>query len=189
MSTISLNNLTKRFGVPIAVNALDLAVADRICIMEKGRVAQIGTPDEIYNRPQSRYVAEFVGAPTINLIEGRFAGGHFEAPEPSLRIAVAEDADQPDCDAMIGIRPEDIRLDDHADEDVIAAKIYQIEPLGAFTIVNVMVGERLIRAQVPGQPELRLGEPVSIAFDLRHSHFFEGDSGHRFATGVRTNGG
>ena len=161
-----------------------MSVADRICIMEAGRVAQIGTPDEVYNRPKSRYVAEFVGAPPINLIEGRFADGRFEASEPSLRVAVADAVDQPDCDAMIGIRPEDIRVVPEADAGTIDAKIYQIEPLGAFTIVNVVVGDRVIRAQIPGQLEFQLGEPVSVALDLQRSHFFDSDSGHRFATGV-----
>jgi multiple sugar transport system ATP-binding protein len=166
-----------------------MSVADRICIMENGRVVQTGTANEIYNRPETRYVAEFVGAPPINLIEGRFENGHFVAPEPSLRVAVADAGGQRDGSATIGVRPEDVRIGREGATGAIAAKVYQIEPLGAVTIVNIMAGERVIRAQIPGQPKFKLGDPVFVTLDLRRCHFFEGDTGHRFATGVVTDGG
>ena len=91
-----------------------MSVADRICIMENGRVAQTGTAGEIYNRPESRYVAEFVGAPPINLIEGRFENGYFAASEPSFRVPVADAGNHPDCGAVIGVRPEDVGIEREA---------------------------------------------------------------------------
>ena len=161
-----------------------LSVADRLCVMKAGRIAQIGTPQEIYNSPISRYVAEFVGSPPINLINGTFDAGkaEFRVEELGVALALAGELDQADGKAVIGVRPEDVIIE--RSEDGISAKIHEVEPLGAFTIIDIAAGEHKLRAQIPGQPQFELGEPVSVRFDLAKCHFFDDSTGQRFATGA-----
>ncbi len=166
-----------------------MSVADRMCIMDSGRVVQVGTPGEVYNFPETRYVAEFVGSPPINLIDGRYEKGRFTATDPALTVGVPDAKNQPDCDAVIGFRPEDIQVDRQAGSGAISANVYEIEPLGAYAIVDVQAGECIIRAQIPGQPQFELGEPVHVTPNLDRCHFFESAGGRRFGTGAVAAGG
>ena len=86
---------------------------------------------------------------------------------------------------LIGVRPEDVRIGRSEDGGAIAAKIYEVEPLGAFTIVDLAVRDTILKAQLRGQPHFELDEPVFISFELSKCHFFEGQTGKRFATGAR----
>ena len=188
---VELNRLQRELNHTLVYVTHDqeeaLSVADRLCVMKEGRIAQIGTPQEIYNSPISRYVAEFVGSPPINIIEGIYDAGktEFRVAELDLVLALQGESDQADGKALIGVRPEDVLIE--RSEGGIAAKIYEVEPLGAFTIINVAAGEQILRAQLSGQPQFELGEPVSVRFDLAKCHFFDAPTGKGFATGATLN--
>ncbi|MBM3518654.1 MAG: ABC transporter ATP-binding protein [Alphaproteobacteria bacterium] len=160
-----------------------MSVADRMCIMDHGRIAQVGPPHEIYNAPQSRYVAEFVGSPPINLIEGRCEAGRFAAGNPDFAVRIEGGAGA--SAAVLGVRPEDVAVARAPQPGAIAARVYEVEPLGAFTVVALKAGERVLRAQLPGQPQFALNEPTFVNFNLERCHFFDGATGRRFATGAR----
>lgn len=158
-----------------------MSVADRMAILENGAIRQIGTPDEIYNHPQSRYVAELIGSPPMNFIEGtldpgarRFRAGKiaFEAAVPAAR------SDQRGGAASFAIRPEDIMIRE-ADDPAggVAAEVYEIEPLGAFTIVDINIGETILKAMVPGQPTYDLRQPIRLGFVPEKCHVFDGATG------------
>jgi multiple sugar transport system ATP-binding protein len=163
-----------------------MAVADRLCVMKDGRIEQIGTPLELYNAPQNRYVARQLGSPPINFISGNFdvSSGLFEASQMSL-AAVATKANAGHGAAWLGVRPEDLSIGDELAGAVsVPAAIYEVEPLGAITIVDVKVGEQILKAQLPGQPKFTEGEPVHLCFDLAKCHLFDGGSERRLATGL-----
>jgi multiple sugar transport system ATP-binding protein len=163
-----------------------MAVADRLCVMKDGRVEQIGTPLELYNTPQNRYVARQLGSPPINFISGTFdvSSGLFEAFQMPL-AAVAAKANAGHGAAWLGVRPEDLSVaDKFAGVASVPAAIYEVEPLGAITIVDVKVGEQILKAQLPGQPKFTAGEPVHLCFDLAKCHLFDGGSERRLATGL-----
>ena len=163
-----------------------MAVADRLCVMKDGRVEQIGTPLELYNTPQNRYVARQLGSPPINFISGNFdlSSGLFEAFEMPL-AAVAAKTNAGHGAAWLGVRPEDLSIADKFDGVVsVPAAIYEVEPLGAITIVDVKVGEQILKAQLPGQPKFTEGEPVHLCFDLAKCHLFDSGSERRLATGL-----
>ncbi len=101
-----------------------MSLADRIVIMSAGRVEQIGTPMELYDHPQSRFVAEFIGAPPMNI---------FDAESPVGR-ALAELAGVANGAAAIGIRPEALRVDDTGP---IEARVRLVEALGAECLVHL----------------------------------------------------
>jgi multiple sugar transport system ATP-binding protein len=151
-----------------------MSVADRMAIFEAGRIRQIGTPAEIYNQPNSRYVAELIGSPPMNFIDGTVSGGSFSASDVGMMVPF--DAVDFEGAACLAIRPEDIEIRG-ADQPGIDAKVYEVEPLGAFTIVDIVIGEKIVKVQVSGQPEFELGSPVRLAIEPRHCHLFDGESG------------
>jgi multiple sugar transport system ATP-binding protein len=164
-----------------------MAVADRLCVMREGRVEQIGTSLELYNAPQNRYVARQLGSPPINFISGKFdaSGGVFEATEMPL-AALASKGNVGRRAAWLGVRPEDLTIvrNKSAGEVSVPASIYEVEPLGAITIVDVKVGEQILKAQLPGQPKFLEGESVNLCFDLGKCHLFDSDTERRLATGL-----
>ena len=163
-----------------------MAVADRLCVMKSGRVEQIGTPLELYNAPQNRYVARQLGSPPINFIPGNLdvSSGLFEASDMPL-VAVTTKANAGHGAALLGVRPEDMSIgDESAGADSVPAAIYEVEPLGAITIVDVKVGGQILKIQLPGQPRFLEGQPVHLRFDLDKCHLFDGGSERRLATGL-----
>ena len=163
-----------------------MAVADRLCVMKNGRVEQIGTPLELYNTPQNRYVARQLGSPPINFVSGQFHqwSGLFEASEMPL-AATAPKANAGHGAAWLGVRPEDLSIAHKPVGAVsVPAAIYEVEPLGAVTIVDVKVGEQILKAQLHGQPKFSYGESVHLCFDLAKCHLFDSDSERRLASGL-----
>jgi len=165
-----------------------MAVADRLCIMKGGRIAQIGTPLDVYNAPVDRYVARQLGSPPMNFISGHLDGtnGRFTAENMPL-AAAAPAAAGGNGPAWLGIRPEDLAI---AHEPArtgtasVPAAIYEIEPLGAMTIVDVKASDHILKAQLPGQPRFSQGEAVQLVFDLAKCHLFDGSSERRLTTGL-----
>jgi multiple sugar transport system ATP-binding protein len=187
---VELNRLQRQFKHTFVHVTHDqeeaMAVADRLCVMNDGQIEQIGTPQELYNAPHNRYVARQLGAPPVNLISGNFdaASGLFEASAMPL-AAVAVKSNAGHGAAWLGVRPEDLGIAaTAAGAGSVRAEIYEVEPLGAITIVDVKVGEQILKAQLPGQPTFSEGEPVYLCFDLAKCHLFDSGSGRRLATGL-----
>ena len=105
-----LSGITSVYVTHDQVEAMTLG--SRIAVMKGGVLQQLGTPDEIYNRPANTYVATFIGSPTMNLVEGRASGtGQFTVAGAQLALAVPDNASKP---TLLGLRPEHIRLNDAA---------------------------------------------------------------------------
>jgi len=99
-----------------------------------------------------------------------------EASEFAFQIGV--DAGDFSGAATLAIRPEDIAIQHEAGDGVhVDAKIYEIEPLGAFTIVDVSIGEKILKIQEAGMPQYELGQPVKLFIDPAKCHLFAGDTG------------
>ena len=187
---VELNRLQRQFKHTFVHVTHDqeeaMAVADRLCVMKDGQIEQIGTPQELYNAPHNRYVARQLGAPPINFIAGSLDGasGLFEASVIPL-VAVSVTRNKGHGAAWLGVRPEDLSI---AAQGVgaasVPAEIYEVEPLGAVTIVDVKVGEQILKAQLPGQATFSEGEPVHLRFDLAKCHLFDSGSGRRLTTGL-----
>jgi multiple sugar transport system ATP-binding protein len=148
-----------------------MSIADRMAIIRDGRVAQIGSPDEIYNQPASKYVAELVGSPPMNFIEGRVESGIFRAGKIDLDLPLAGLADG---SVVIGLRPEDITVSALSDGQTQSGfSIFEMEPLGAYSIVDIASGDTILKAQVRGQAKFRLGQPVRLHVEPSHCHAFD----------------
>jgi multiple sugar transport system ATP-binding protein len=148
-----------------------MTLADRICVMEKGKVLQIATPREIYEKPATSFVATFLGAPKMNLLEGRPSGdalacGPFLVPRPAFSM--------PDRVA-VGVRPEDVRLVPAGVElEVVIA-----EPLGAETHLLLRAGDVELRARAPGFDPRPPGSRVYVSLEGAKLHYFDASDGGR----------
>ena len=163
-----------------------MSIADRLCVMRSGEAAQVGRPQEIYNLPANRYVAEVIGSPPMNFISGTVdrSTGTFAAAGIDLSVAFAI-AGAASAAGDLGVRPEDVRIfRDRPSTPAIAATIFEVAPLGAYSVVDVSTGDSLLRVQVTGQPAYTLGEPVFLTLELGKCHLFDGETGERLATGA-----
>ena len=111
-----------------------MTLGDRICVMSKGEVQQIGTTDEIYNRPANTFVAGFMGSPPMNLVPGVVRSGRvLVAGVPLLELA------SPDRPVVVGVRPEDLQVRGPGTAASIPARIDFCEPLGSHVLVHALV--------------------------------------------------
>lgn len=144
-----------------------MSIADRIAILEEGSIRQTGQPSEIYDHPASQYVARLLGSPAINLLDlvGTTAG------EGTIQLGSV-----PDGASGIGIRPEDLKAEPWGEGRTGApATVYEVEPLGGFTVVTLSAGDKKLRSLMRGQPQIAVDSKVALTCDPRHVHFFKPD--------------
>ncbi|MBE3637990.1 ABC transporter ATP-binding protein [Mangrovicoccus algicola] len=155
-----------------------MTLADRIAIMKGGSIMQLGSPKEIYNRPANRYVAEFIGSPTMNMIEGNLdmqITPSFSAEGMSVPLQTyAFGSDAASGPAVFGIRPEHVEAGEGAEAMPVRldAAVDLVEPLGSDTLVRARAGDRNLWARMPGQPDLRPRQPLRLGFDPARAHLF-----------------
>ena len=150
-----------------------MTLADRIVIMEKGAIQQIGTPNEIYNDPANTFVANFIGSPPMNLIDGNLSAGTFTAPG----VQVAGLPPSRDGKVTLGVRPEDCVVG-NADKN-LSGLVYGVEPTGDMTFLTVKAGEKLIEVKADREYRSDLNSPVTVGFDPRRIYLFDTGSGQR----------
>lgn len=158
-----------------------LSMADHIAVLRDGRVQQVGTPTEVYERPANQWVAGFVGSPRISLLACRAEGDRLVGAEgwslPRPRWTTAEDG-RP---LLLGLRAEDVSVEKRG-ETALAGELYGLEPLGDRTVVDVKVGSETVKVKarptVTGTP----GERVSITVDLDRAHIFDAGTGLALST-------
>jgi ABC-type sugar transport system ATPase subunit len=167
-----------------------MMLSDLIAVMNKGKVVQLDSPDEIYRRPKTSYVATFVGNPRMNIVELDATVGERELSAAGddfvLRWPAAEVQIQGTVagKVQIGTRPEDVHLlpDGEIAGDTLSAEVTLIEPLGPDTYVEVARGKHAWTARVDPDRKFRLGDKVSVRLPAAKLHLFDA------STGVRLNG-
>ena len=171
-----LKNLQRDLGVTTIYVTHDqveaMTLADRIVVLNKAVIQQIGAPAEIYARPANIFVAGFIGSPPMNLLPGRIAGGAFQGEGGRFTL------DRPDGDVILGIRPEHVRLTTAGDGH-FTGTVFASELLGDCTILTARAGDALVSAKLPPDVRLEMGSPVSLAFEPGRLHLFDQKSGER----------
>ena len=158
-----------------------MTMADRIVVMHDGRVEQVGAPLDLYDRPGNLFVADFLGSPSMNFINGtvRRAGGAAEVVTesgtalPVYDAATAEEG-QP---VVLGLRPE--HLDMAGADEGIPATVQVVEPTGANTEVYFHMAGHDICAVFTERHRLNAGAQVSLSWSPRHVHLFDRATGQR----------
>ena len=161
-----------------------MTLGNRVAVMNKGKLQQFDTPLEIYNRPANRFVAEFVGSPAMNFIDGRIdlSQRKFVCDGLSLSLndgllAQASSAQPGAC--SLGIRPENVRVSNAQTDHWMPATVYVTELMGNETFVIVEANSQRIIARAPGDFRADTGSAVWIDFDLSKAHLFEKTTGIR----------
>ncbi len=144
-----------------------MTLASRVAVMRKGRLQQFDTPMNIYNQPANRFVAEFVGSPSMNFVEGRIDAGIFISD--GLQIPLQHER----SDVTIGIRPEHIQVLSEPHDGAIPATIYVTELMGNETFVFLSVGANRLIARAPADFRAELESKVWLQFAIDKIHFFD----------------
>jgi multiple sugar transport system ATP-binding protein len=151
-----------------------MTMADRIAVMNEGRIEQLGEPLELYDRPVNLFVAQFIGSPAMNVFDGTVRQGNVEAlgtrwPLPPGTRAAEGQA------VKYGIRPVHFDLDGGQ----VPAEVIVVEPMGAETELLLKVGEANLTVITHGRSSAGPGDKITLAPQARHVHLFDTASGRR----------
>ena len=144
-----------------------MTLADRVVVMNKGVIQQVGTPTDIYDNPANTFVAGFIGSPAMNLVDGRIEAGVFEAPStriPGLPGGLSGPV-------TLGFRAEDATVVGGAGQ--IAAPIYAIELLGEASMISYRLGEALVSVKAEKEYRAEIGTVVHAAVPPTICHLFD----------------
>jgi multiple sugar transport system ATP-binding protein len=158
-----------------------MTLADRIAVMSGGKVEQYAAPQELYDRPETLFVAGFVGSPAMNLLSGRLSdanGGTFVIDGRDFGVGgYPFRAGRPEAkDAVLGIRPEDLRIDPSGPLPV--SHLFN-EPMGADTLAWFLAGEQRISVRLKSADAQALPSSAALAFDAGKLSLFDNATGAR----------
>ncbi|MCV6575175.1 MAG: sn-glycerol-3-phosphate ABC transporter ATP-binding protein UgpC [Cohaesibacter sp.] len=153
-----------------------MTMADKIIVLDGGHVSQIGSPLELYNRPQNKFVASFIGSPSMNLLPAKVTDKGTAILQDGSPIALPQ-AIETGKEILIGIRPEHMEISQNAPKLSITASV--IEPTGAETLVMAHLAGTDILAALRGHVPITPGEAVPLTFDEANIHLFDAQNGLR----------
>jgi len=174
-----IKQLQKRLGttsIYVTHDQLEaMTMADRIVVLNGGRIEQIGSPLDVYRRPQSAFVASFIGSPAMNLVAARGESGNLVIGEQSVTMTNGHAvADGP---VTFGVRAEDIRLAEERENPDLDLAVDYVEELGAGRLVHGRLGEARVAVSLPsGGP---LSDRLGLKLDRDKLHLFDAENGRR----------
>ena len=160
-----------------------MSLGDRIAIINKGKLVQVGTPDDIYYLPKNEFVAQLMGDPEINLLAGTLTeeGGKYY-----YTIAQAEDKLRLPEDQMLteltgksldmAIRPQNVHYSFEPVEDAMEYQVYSYESIGNKSVIEAYKGDVQIRMIAPNGLAVKIDQPIYLTMDLDRSMFYDGES-------------
>ncbi len=182
---VELKRLQKRLGISTIYVTHDqveaMTMADRIAVLNKGRLQQVGDSKQLYDEPTNLFVASFIGSPPMNFVEctlrEREDGTYLEAEAFKLKIGenigrtIKENATS--ADLILGVRPEDVSVSKRKNLGTFEAEVYAVEPLGRDIIVNLKTDGTLIKMITKSTFKAEIGEKIPVEFDLNKIHIFD----------------
>ncbi len=157
-----------------------MTLADRLVVMNKGTIEQIGTPAEIYERPRTLYVAGFIGSPPMNVLPGQVSTARRGVLlEDGTLLPILSQLDAGDGAMVhVGFRPEQAELVEPG-RGAFDARLEMIEEMGAARLCHLLFEDIPVSVLTEGRPALAPGAPVGIRFTQEALHLFDAVSGHR----------
>jgi multiple sugar transport system ATP-binding protein len=150
-----------------------MTLADRVVVMNKGVVQQVGTPTDIYDNPANTFVASFIGSPAMNLVDGRLENGCFKAKNMMIP-GFDSSLDGP---VVMGFRAEDANVSSTTAE--LNLQVFSLELLGDSTMVTARVGEGLVSIKAGKDYRTKIGADFSVNITANLCHLFDAQSGQR----------
>ncbi len=186
-----LKKLQHKLGVTTVYVTHDqveaMTMGDRIAILNLGKLQQVGTPDDVYMKPQNKFVAGFIGSPPMNFADVTLIEengkvwvdfGDFKLALPQDMAEVVRNSGYIGREAIFGIRPEDLYDSLFAQvkipgENMAKAKIDVVEPLGNVKIVHFFIGNVRFTASFPADSKVKEDMEVDVVFDMTKAHLFD----------------
>ena len=168
-----------------------MTLADRIAVLNNGRLQQFAEPKVVYYRPANRFVADFIGSPSMNFVNVRLDGedGDWRLTEEAFDYAVSDrfvEALDPTTPLEMGIRPENVRIDGEAPPDRrITATVDVVEVVGSDNFVYLDLAGKEFRVRTESQVEPEEDETVAVTFDETDVHLFDRDTGEALTHGYQ----
>ncbi len=160
-----------------------MTLADRIAIMKDGIIQQLGSPHEIYGRPINKYVADFIGSPSMNFFEGVFQDGAFTIGDVSIPMKGYDFIQEVDGSvaSWLGVRPEHVLVGDAATDAGFKTEVTVeiVEPMGSDTLVWTTTADTQFRFRMDGQVDVYDGDKLTIGFDPVRASMFSKETEER----------
>jgi ABC-type sugar transport system ATPase subunit len=161
-----------------------MSMGDRIAVMNKGVLQQVGEPHDIYANPNNLFVAQFIGSPGMNFLHChaetkngdlalRMVGDNSLVSIPAHLQTIIRNNSEPDRELILGIRPEDIKLSMQQKENHLQMKVYVEEKMGSYKIVDLQYGDEIIRVRTSPHIQTEMEQPVYITFDMDRLRLFD----------------
>ena len=173
---LEIKKLQRQMGVTSIFVTHDqteaMTLGDRIVVINNGIVEQVGTPKDIYSKPNTKFVAEFIGSPQMNIFNCKIDNGIAKIDNNSINLNKSISID----DASIGIRPDDIQI---SDSGSISCKANLVEYLGSDMIIYSSIGDQEFSCKLSSKIDVKAGD--EFKFDIQPSlvHIFDNSSGKR----------
>ncbi len=176
-----LKRMQKELGITTIYVTHDqveaMTMADRIAVLNLGKLQQYGTPDELYFKPSNVFVAGFIGSPPMNFVDASIVerDGELYVDAGELKIKLPEDIANVlreqgiKGEVIFGVRPEDIKVG----EGEYKGTVYVTEPLGRDVLVHVKINDTILRAFAPVNVKINIGDEIAFNIDLSKTHIFD----------------
>jgi len=172
---LEIKNLQRRLDTAAIYVTHDqveaMTLADRIVVLNNGQIEQIGTPPDVYSRPQSTFVASFIGAPPMNLLPAKLTDSGAEVADQVFPVETAHRGN-----VLLGLRPE--RLQVSADGDGPKVRVTIVEELGATRLIHGLLGDQDITIAQDADFSVPSGQ-ATVSFRADDAHFFNPETGRR----------
>jgi multiple sugar transport system ATP-binding protein len=154
-----------------------MSMADRVIVLHKGVIQQVGTPTEIYSNPANILVSSIIGSPSMNLVPITVDDGCIRVASGGYTIDIPQNLKHklPAGNYKLGVRPEDVLIVTENTPNSLPAEAYLIEAQGYEKLVDITLGDFLLRARVSPRLALKTGDKIYIAFDEEKIRFFNKD--------------
>ena len=159
-----------------------MTMADKILIMDNGVVQQIGTPDEVYSEPSNLFVAEFIGTPQMNIIDGKFTvenGRVLVSCNKAFSLDISDYYNDVinGKDVIYGIRPHNVSISHDAKDGYEKGIVYVVEALGESTIISIKCGNILLKAEANGHlTDWNFDDVIYFKIDVNKGHLFDSET-------------
>ncbi|MDN5301190.1 MAG: inositol-phosphate transport system ATP-binding protein [Thermoanaerobacteraceae bacterium] len=183
-----IKKLQKELGITTVFVTHDqteaLSMCDRIAVMNKGKLQDFGTPEDLYMRPKNLFIAGFIGNPPMNFLEVSYIRENNKVvlKEEYFEISLPQNVErnyvkkQSGDKVILGIRPENMTLGDE-EPNTIKGEIYVVEPLGRDKLVDIIIGKNRIKIIAPQNYKGNMGDRVIVHIDLENIHLFDSIDG------------
>ena len=158
-----------------------MTLADKIVIMKDGKIEQQGTPDDVFNNPQTLFVASFMGSPPMNLTNAKIFKDGVKIKNSEINFKKSSNL-KIDKNVVFGIRADNIRLPEDDESGIpVRGFVTLVEQLGTENLAHFNVGDNNFIAKTNAHAKLKLNKEHSFNFNMKHAYFFDPETGARIS--------